>query len=69
MAGSSWLVDTNVLLRLVQPDSDDYGAIRQCTDLLWARGAELFYTFQNLAEFWNDRVTAESPQRLLAQIG
>jgi predicted nucleic acid-binding protein len=53
MAGSSWLVDTNVLLRLVQPDSPEYGTIRRCTDVLWAHGAELFYTFQNLAEFWN----------------
>jgi predicted nucleic acid-binding protein len=53
MAGPSWLVDTNVLLRLVQPDSPEYAAIRQCTDVLWDRGADLFYTFQNLAEFWN----------------
>jgi predicted nucleic acid-binding protein len=53
MAGLSYLVDTNILLRLVQPDSPEYGKIRQCTDHLWARGAELFYTSQNLAEFWN----------------
>jgi predicted nucleic acid-binding protein len=53
MASSSWLVDTNVLLRLVQPDSPEYGAIRQCADYLWAQGAELFYASQNLAEFWN----------------
>jgi hypothetical protein len=53
MAGPSWLVDTNVLLRLVQPDSPEYLTIRQCTDVLWAQGAELYYTFQNPAEFWN----------------
>jgi predicted nucleic acid-binding protein len=53
MSNSGWLVDTNVLLRLVQPDSPEYGTIRQCTDALWAQGAELFYTFQDLAEFWN----------------
>jgi predicted nucleic acid-binding protein len=53
MFGSSYLVDTNILLRLVQPDSPDYGTIRQCTDRLWERGADLFYTSQNLAEFWN----------------
>jgi predicted nucleic acid-binding protein len=46
-------VDTNILLRLVQPDSPEYGTIRQCTDHLWERGADLFYTSQNLAEFWN----------------
>lgn len=53
MPGSSYLVDTNILLRLVQPDSPEYGTIRQCTDCLWAQGADLFYTSQNLAEFWN----------------
>jgi predicted nucleic acid-binding protein len=53
MPGSFYLVDTNILLRLVQPDSPEYGIIRECTDRLWARGAELFYTSQNLAEFWN----------------
>jgi hypothetical protein len=53
MPESSYLVDTNILLRLVQPDSPEYGTIRQCTDRLWERGAELFYTSQNLAEFWN----------------
>jgi predicted nucleic acid-binding protein len=51
--GSSYLVDTNVLLGLVQPDSPEYQNIRQCTDILWARGADLLYTSQNLAEFWN----------------
>jgi len=53
MPGISYLVDTNILLRLVQPDSPEYASIRQCTDLLWAQGANLFYTSQNLAEFWN----------------
>jgi predicted nucleic acid-binding protein len=53
MPESSYLVDTNILLRLVQPDSPEYGTIRQCTDRLWERGAQLFYTSQNLAEFWN----------------
>jgi hypothetical protein len=50
MAEPSYLVDTNILLRLVQPDSTKHTAIRQCTDLLWARGAHLYYTSQILAE-------------------
>ena len=33
MPSSSYLVDTNILLRLVQPDSPEYGTIRQCTEL------------------------------------
>ncbi len=53
MPGASYLVDTNILLRLAQPDSPEHGSIRQCTDVLWAKGANLFYTSQNLAEFWN----------------
>src|SRR5580658_5531124 len=53
MRSETLLVDTNVLLRLVQPDSPKYGTIRECTDRLWLRGADLFYTSQNLAEFWN----------------
>jgi predicted nucleic acid-binding protein len=51
--GASYLLDTNILLRLVQPDSPEHGSIRQCTEALWAHGADLFYTSQNLAEFWN----------------
>ncbi|HEY0796825.1 MAG TPA: PIN domain-containing protein [Acidisarcina sp.] len=50
---ASYLVDSNVLLRLVQPDSPEHGVIRRSTELLWAQGANLFYTSQNLSEFWN----------------
>lgn len=46
-------MDTNILLRLSQPDSPEHAIVRQCVDLLWAQSAELFYTSQNLAEFWN----------------
>lgn len=49
----SYLLDTNVLLRLVQADSPEHKGVQQCVDVLWARGADLFYTSQNLAEFWN----------------
>jgi predicted nucleic acid-binding protein len=51
--GSSYLVDTNILLRLAQPDSPEHKSIRSCMEFLWAQGADLFYTSQNLAEFWN----------------
>ncbi len=53
MPSAAYLVDTNILLRLTQPDSPEHGIVRECTDLLWAQGADLFYTSQNLAEFWN----------------
>jgi predicted nucleic acid-binding protein len=48
---ASYLVDTNVLLRLAQPDSPEHKSIQQCAEILWAQGAELFYTSQNLAGF------------------
>lgn len=53
MSGSLWLLDTNILLRLVQPNSSDYAVIRQAMERLWASDSGLFYTPQNLAEFWN----------------
>ncbi len=53
MSNHSWLLDTNILLRMVQSDSPGSPAILACLDLLWQRGAELFYTSQNLAGFWN----------------
>ena len=53
MSVESYLVDTNILLRLVQPTSPDHKIIRDYTDRLWEQGALLFYTSQNLAEFWN----------------
>jgi predicted nucleic acid-binding protein len=53
MANNYWFLDTNILLRMVQSDSPDHSTILSCLNLLWLRGAELFYTSQNLAEFWN----------------
>lgn len=55
MAGSRrrCLLDTNILLRLVQPDSSSYPLVRSVVDALWNSGASLCYTSQNLAEFWN----------------
>jgi predicted nucleic acid-binding protein len=53
MADNRWLLDTNILLRMVQSDSPSQPTILSCLDFLWQRGAELHYTSQNLAEFWN----------------
>ena len=47
------LVDSNVLLRWVQPNHRDYPAIVSAIELLLRRGAVLCYTSQNVAEFWN----------------
>lgn len=48
-----FLADTNVLLRLRQPNDPDYAVVRRALEALWARGEELCLTSQNLVEFWN----------------
>jgi predicted nucleic acid-binding protein len=53
VAGLRCLLDTNILLRLVQPDSPQHSLVRSVVDSLWNAGASLCYTSQNLAEFWN----------------
>jgi predicted nucleic acid-binding protein len=58
MAGSRYLVDSNVLLRWVKPDDRDYLLVVAAIDTILARGSELCYTSQNVGEFWN---TCTSP--------
>lgn len=48
----SYLVDTNVLLRLVQLSSPSHTDARRASLTLRKRGEELFITPQNLIEFW-----------------
>ena len=50
---TAYLVDTNVLLRVVKPDDRDYSLVRSAMYQLWTTGYDLCYTSQNLAEFWN----------------
>jgi hypothetical protein len=50
---TTYLVDTNVLLRFVKPDDRDYPLVRSTVHQLWMAGEDLCYTSQNLAEFWN----------------
>jgi predicted nucleic acid-binding protein len=53
MAGSSYLVDSNVLLRWVKPDGHDYPLVVSAIEIALQRGAVLCYTSQNVGEFWN----------------
>src|SRR6516162_5592906 len=53
MPQGSYLLDTNVLLRWVQPNDPDYPLVTSAFDSLVSQRAELCYTSQNLAEFWN----------------
>jgi predicted nucleic acid-binding protein len=48
-----FLVDTNILLRLLEPKARDYALVRGALDELWARGERLCISSQNLIELWN----------------
>jgi predicted nucleic acid-binding protein len=47
------LVDTNILLRLVRRTHAEYALVRDAVTILRRRGAGLYCTLQNMAEFWN----------------
>jgi hypothetical protein len=53
MAETPYLVDSNVLLRWVKPDHKDYPAIVSATDAILRHDGVLYYTSQNIGEFWN----------------
>jgi predicted nucleic acid-binding protein len=53
MAATTYLVDSNILLRWVKPDHSDYPAIVSATDSILRQGGVLCYTSQNVGEFWN----------------
>jgi predicted nucleic acid-binding protein len=53
MAGTPYLVDSNILIRWVQPSDPDYPAVASALAALVEQQAVLCYTSQNLAEFWN----------------
>jgi len=53
MAETPYLVDSNVLLRWVKPDHNDYPAIQSAIENILRRDGVLCYTSQNVAEFWN----------------
>lgn len=48
-----YLVDTNILLRLVNPSDSLYAAARTAVQTLQGQGHELRIGSQNAAEFWN----------------
>src|SRR5437588_11298556 len=52
-SAQAYLLDTNVLLRLYQPNSPEFSPIRRAVNSLHRRNAALYYLSQNLVEFWN----------------
>src|SRR4051812_24611755 len=47
------LVDTNILLRSAQPSHTFYRPATQAVAKLLRDGVEVFFSSQNVAEFWN----------------
>ena len=53
MAITSCLVDSNVLLRLALRDNSDHKIVQSAVAKLQGANAALFFTHQNISEFWN----------------
>lgn len=49
----STLVDTNVLLRRTQPDHESHSLAVESVALLLESGDPVYFTPQNISEFWN----------------
>ena len=53
MAAPAHLVDSNILLRIARRDDPDHAIVDAALSRLAEGGAILYYTHQNIAEFWN----------------
>ncbi len=49
----SVLVDTNILLRRIQPDHVHHALAIDSVARLLAAGEQVYFTLQNICEFWN----------------
>ena len=47
------LLDSNILIRWLEPDNPDQIVVKGALDRLLLAGADLCFTSQNLGEFWN----------------
>jgi predicted nucleic acid-binding protein len=47
------LLDSNILIRWLEPDNPDQVIVEAALDRLMLSDADLCYTSQNLGEFWN----------------
>jgi predicted nucleic acid-binding protein len=53
MAGESYLLDSNILIRWVQHEDPGASVVEAALDLLMLQDADPCYTSQNLGGFWN----------------
>lgn len=47
------LLDSNILIRWMEPEHSDQMLVQSAIDVLLAASAELCFTLQNVSEFWN----------------
>jgi predicted nucleic acid-binding protein len=48
-----YLIDTNILLRLSKQDDPQHDLVQRALENLDNQGAGLYFSLQNIAEFWN----------------
>lgn len=53
MVDAPYLLDTNILLRLTKPRSPEFPLLRSVFKFFSIQKTPLYYTSQNLIEFWN----------------
>jgi predicted nucleic acid-binding protein len=53
VSAAGCLLDSNILIRWVQPANTDYPVVAAALESLARQGADFCYTSQNLGEFWN----------------
>ena len=53
MAGDGCLLDSNILLRVIQPGDPSFKLVAESVRQLLRAGSQPCYTSQNLGEFWN----------------
>ena len=49
----SFLIDTNILLRVYRKDDSHHLAVASAIRLVETAGSDLYFCLQNIAEFWN----------------
>ena len=53
VASTGYLIDTNVLLRLFRPVDPQHQFVKSAIRALNGQSAGLYFSLQNIAEFWN----------------
>jgi hypothetical protein len=49
----AYLIDTNILLRIARRADPDYWIVHDALERILSEDTALYYTHQNIAEFWN----------------